>query len=205
LIRRLVGARFDPISIQLIEEPVALSGITYERLVYMNDKENDTGNIEAVLGGIDKSKNTLMLTSNTNFAAFDFALYLVESLDKKTKYPKPFIIFIQSTVSTAASHNEGGKDINNLTKQEKGVGIRVLNSLFPTSKHHSPVEKKNKPRKKLIFKNEAGEELNVHYVYASGVTKAMQDRGKSGQNRLPDNVTVLSSEYLTANYEVIFQ
>jgi len=202
MMRRLINARFDPITIQFIGEPNSLSGISYEQLVYMNDEEKDNGNIEAALSGIDKSKNTLMLVSNTDFAVFDFALYLVESFDKKTKYPKPIIVFIQSTLSTAASHNAGGKDITNLTK-ENGVGIRVLNALFPTTKHSGTVEKIGKSRKMLIFENDEEEELNVHYVYASSVIEAMQDRGNSDQNRLPDNVTVLSNEQLREHFYVI--
>jgi len=180
-----------------------LFDITVEQIVDINDILADEGNIENVLGRMDKRKNTLILTSNTDFVAFNFALYLAQG----NTYATPVIIFIQSTMLTASDRNDKYKDIDNLrVKLDKnnkkigvGVGVRVLDSLFPESKHHSEVSDDI-----LSFFNSHGETLQVHYVYASGVAETMQDRNLSVSFKLPDNVVILSREYLETEWKVQF-
>ena len=177
--------------------------------------------IETKLKTLDKSKNALIVADSLTFPAIDFTLYLVE------ERMKPVVIFIQSTMSTASAHNAGGKDINQL-QREDGVAARMLNALGLGKKCKGTTKKENvskdddnsddeadKKKKKtqaakeeedeekeritLVFTDEKDKPLRVHYVYASGTTEA-----KQSQSNLPTNVTVLSREFLTRDWGVQF-
>jgi len=138
----LAQTRFRSLSLTLASNG-ELTDICHSQAVAVNEhpEYNDRGeqnrnSIETQIQTLDKSKNALIVADSRTFPAIDFTLYLVEKRDE------PVVIFIQSTMSTAAAHNSGGKDMDQL-QREDGVAVRMLNALGLGKRCKGTIKKEN--------------------------------------------------------------